>query len=168
MSDTSILDEGAEVEIPADPAPVTFQNTTGEVKKKRGRPPGSKNKPKEESLAPNLEGAIRGIFFLCALIAKLFGYDQTEDLTESEVKEGARSFTPIANKLPWIVTVATYIGPPIWLYTMISRKFTKRKETQSGNTETAPAENSGVSGNPPGNQIPVDGVYRGTIRVADA
>lgn len=132
----SILDETENsIEVENNPAP-EVNLTTGEPKKRRGRPPGSKNKPREETLAPNLEGAIKGIFFVCALIAKWLGYEQTEDLTDSEVKEGARSFTPIAQKLPWIATLATYIGPPIWLYMTISRKFTKRAQNGNGNADS--------------------------------
>ena len=126
MSD-SLLDEN-EVEIPA---------ASGEPKKRRGRPPGSKNKPRgtSESLPVNLENAIRGIFAICGMLAKWFGYEQVEELTDEEAKEGSRALVPIANKIPWLANVAVWIGAPVWFIVTLNKKFRKAPDAKndSGN-----------------------------------
>lgn len=126
MSERSLLD-GPEGEVEMESVSQSVNNTVGEIKKRRGRPPGSRNRPKEsEGIATNLENAIRGFFGLLAVIAGWFGYEQTEELTDAEAKEGARAFVPIAQKFPWFSTVAAYIGAPVWLLLMMRRKFARK------------------------------------------
>lgn len=135
----SMLDEmeGGSIEIPTG----GVSEAAGEIKRKRGRPPGSKNKPKGEAvanMAVSLENAIRGIFAIFGLIAGWFGFEQTEELTEAEAKEGARAFAPIAAKLPWLAETAVWIGAPVWLLITMRKKFARkanatRADTDSGN-----------------------------------
>jgi hypothetical protein len=128
MSEISLLDsdDGGTVEIAAAPP-----NIEGEVKKRRGRPPGTKNKPKiEDSTIVTLENTIKGFFGLLSFLAGWFGYEQTEDLTDSEAKEGAKAFAPIFAKFPWLTPWFAYIAAPLWLLTMMSRKFAKKGQNE--------------------------------------
>lgn len=116
-------------------------DAAGEIKKRRGRPPGSKNKPKGaevESLSASLENAIRGLFAIAALLAGWFGYEQTEELTDSEAKEGARAFAPIAVKVPWLANVAMYIGAPVWLIVTMRRKFARVNNANANGNGSGP------------------------------
>lgn len=110
--------------------------TVGEIKKRRGRPPGSKNKAREETITPSIENAIKGLFGFLSLMAGWFGYEQTEELTDSEAKDGARAFTPIIQKHPWLSPWLAYIGAPVWLLITMRKKF-RRKNAESNETNNA-------------------------------
>lgn len=105
--------------------------TAGEVvKKRRGRPPGSKNKPKEDERTARLErlaAVVSLVFFLASIVAKWFGFNKTADLTKDELMEGARHLDPLSGRLEFILSVASWIGFPLWFIAKMQDKF-KRKE----------------------------------------
>lgn len=143
----SLLDEADEIEVKASGGAT---DAAGEVKKRRGRPPGSKNKPKggDDSLAINLESAIRGIFGLLSVILGWFGYEQTEDLTDDECKKGAAAFVPIAGKIPVVAKIAIYIGAPVWFLTMMRKKFARKGPRNEGENGSRTPGNSNVASLP--------------------
>lgn len=140
----SILDvEDGMVEVQS-PA---VNDTIGEIRRRRGRPPGTKNKPKEETLSVTLEGAIEGVFMALTWIAGFFGYEKTGDLTEGERKDGAKAFAPIVSKMPWLIPWLAFIGAPIWLLRVLSSKL-RRKDVPAGNTDGP--DNTSIDSSEPG------------------
>lgn len=122
-------------------------NEAGEaVKRRRGRPPGSKNKPKADernALIQRLAGVVALLFFVLGFVAKMFGYEYKEKLDTDELKEGAEHLVPIADKLGVILTIATYIGFPLWVIAKVADKFAKKESRTGKQPMTA------VPGNPP-------------------
>jgi hypothetical protein len=143
MENRSLLDmEDGMIDVPSN----EITNTAGEIRKRRGRPPGSKNKTKiaqaDDSLSSALENAIRGFFSIISLFAGWFGYEQAEDLTEKEIKDGAKAFGPIAAKVPWFASVAVWIGAPVWLLITIQKKFRSKREYPSTSSAVNKPETS--------------------------
>jgi hypothetical protein len=111
-----------------------------EIKKRRGRPPGSKNRPKDgsepASSGINLSasnqrkifgGALIALFSLLAIVLAWFGYEQVEKLTTEEAEEGGTYLLPLSEKIGWLATAMFYLSFPAWLLRTANAKFAKRK-----------------------------------------
>jgi hypothetical protein len=131
-----------------------------EVKKRRGRPPGSKNKPRAgddsdfnvstSDSKKIFAGALIGLFALLGIALGWFGYEKIEDLTQEEAEEGGKYLLPISQKIGWIAVAAFYLSFPAWLIVNVSKKFRKKPEVTveaprtevPGVSRSAPVENS--------------------------
>ncbi len=122
-----------------------------EVRKRRGRPPGSKNRAKDgsESLPSGVNqsnqrrifaGALIALFSLLAIVLSWFGYEYHKKLEMDEAERGGTYLIPIASKIGFIATLAFYLSFPIWLLTQVNESFRKKKP------ETAPTAGSGRNG----------------------
>ena len=109
-------------------------------KKKRGRPPGSKNAPKTESKPDITEEAVQaawqGLFTLISGIVWLFGGKskpgQNAELTDDEAKSDAKQLLPIAMRFPSVINILSWIGAPIVAFRRIRQKFEfKAKEPKA-------------------------------------
>jgi hypothetical protein len=108
------------------------------VGKKRGRPPGSKNRPKDDDDGPPrvnqsiqigiFATALIALFAVIGAIAGWFGYEQYESLSSEEAEEGGKCLVPIAAKIGWIATAAFYLSFPAWLIAKLPKKFRKKVE----------------------------------------
>ena len=99
--------------------------------KRRGRPAGSKNKPKDdekERVRQRLAGVILAVFQLFGFVGSWLGYEYDPKLTSEEAAEGAVHFEPLAERYPRIIAIAGWIGAPIWLLTKMTEKFHRRRE----------------------------------------
>ena len=109
-----------------------------EVKKRRGRPPGSKNKPRDSdsgdfSVSTSdtkkiFAGALIGLFALLGIALGWFGYEKIEDLSQEEAEEGGKYLLPISQKIGWIAVAAFYLSFPAWLIVNVSKKFRKKPD----------------------------------------
>jgi hypothetical protein len=116
-----------------------------EVKARRGRPPGSRNRvtgtPEKDANVERFGGAVLVFFALIGFILGRFGYEKTSDLTTKEAEQGALHLIPIADKLGWLVTLTVWLGFPFWMLTKIGEHFTKRKAVK----EAPPTQTQGVA-----------------------
>jgi hypothetical protein len=125
-----------------------------EIRKKRGRPPGSKNKTSGESKPVNetnqrriFAGALIAMFSLLAIVLGWFGYEYHKKLEMDEAERGGTYLIPIASKIGFIATLAFYLSFPIWLLTQVNESFRKKKPETAVNRD--PPRNGAVS---PGTQ----------------
>jgi hypothetical protein len=125
-----------------------------EIRRKRGRPPGSKNRPKNGDETPAVKvsaasqrkifaGALVGLFALLGVILAWFGFEKVDDLNEDEADQGATYLLPIAEKIGAIATVAFYMSFPVWFLTKITEKFRKKPDP----AQIPPAIGSPAPGN---------------------
>jgi len=106
---------------------------SGEPPRKRGRPPGSQNKPKEPTLS---EGAIasgcrtlvRLSWGLCHIPARIAGGKLTP-LSDKEIDEGAEEARGLCARWPAMIFVLTVIGFPGWLILSFQRHFERKPAT---------------------------------------
>jgi len=151
----------------SDEAPVetasaeTLLEVGQEIRKRRGRPPGSKNKPKDDESPVGKKdqkaifaGALVALFSLLAIILGWFGYEYYKRLEQEEAERGATYLVPIASKVGFIATLAFYLSFPIWLLTTVNGSFRKRKPETAA--PTASSNGSGVSPAPSGSAVPGD------------
>jgi hypothetical protein len=122
-----------------------------ETKRKRGRPPGSKNRPKGEvgdvSVSqPNqrkiFAGALVALFSILSIIMAWFGYEYHKKIQAEEAEEGATYLLPISQKIGWIATGAFYLSFPAWLIMQVNERFRK---VAPSNLETPATRVPGVS-----------------------
>lgn len=129
-----------------------------EVKRRRGRPPGSKNRPKDENGLPKVNessqrkifaGAIVFLFMLLGVVLGWFGYEYHDKLSTDEAEEGGTLLIPIAAKVGWIAAAAFYLSFPAWCLIKINEKFRRKVEPIAANS---PATNGSPN---PGSPSPV-------------
>ena len=148
-----------------------------EVRKRRGRPPGSKNRPKDGSESPKVNegnqcrifaGALVALFAILGVVAGWFGYEYYEKLTVEEGLEGGTYLIPISQKIGWIAATAFYLSFPAWMILKASEKFRKKVEPSAepsssprgdvaANGSQAPVGNSAVTPSPGIDGSPADG-----------
>jgi hypothetical protein len=117
-------------------------------KKRRGRPPGSTNKPKETAPAIDVtEEAVRtawqGLFSVISFVVWLFGGKvkpgQVGELTNEESENDARQLLPIAQRFPSVVKILGWIGAPLVAAKRIKQKFEFPAKGSAPKRETPPA-----------------------------
>jgi hypothetical protein len=117
-----------------------------ESRKKRGRPPGSKNRPKDDDAPVKVNegnqkrifaGALRALFIALGAIAGWFGYEYYREITEKEADEGGTLLLPIAQKIGWVATAAFYLAFPAWLLNTMAHSF--RKKVDSVEPQASPS-----------------------------
>jgi hypothetical protein len=154
-------DEGATQEATStDSQPDTAERllaVTGEIRKKRGRPVGSKNRPKDGSEAPRVNegnqkrifaGALIALFAILGVLAGWFGYEYYDKLELEEAEEGGTYLLPIAQKIGWIAAVCFYLSFPAWLITKASQKFRRKVDADTKQPAPSPIAAQSVSPNP--------------------
>ena len=127
-----------------------------EVKERRGRPKGSKNKTSAKVNQTNqrriFAGALIALFALLGMVLAWFGYEYAEKLTIEEAEEGGTYLIPIADKIGWIATAAFYLSFPAWFILKASEKFRRKVESPA----SPPTNERAVGGSPgPGDSSPV-------------
>ena len=129
-----------------------------EIKRKRGRPPGSKNKPKDGTQAgdvsvsqPNqrkiFAGALVALFSILAVVMSWFGYEYYKKIAAEEAEEGAIYLLPISQKIGWIATGAFYLSFPSWLIMQVNERFRKTAPSVETPATRVPGVSPGVAGN---------------------
>ena len=120
------LDSGADLSSVA--AEIRARKERSDKGKPRG-PRGSKAaaaEPGEVSdsvLTTQLGALLRALFSFGGIVAKWYGYEQHEELTDEETAEGAGYFLALARKFPWLAALSVWSAGPVWLLTMVVRKF---------------------------------------------
>lgn len=137
-----------------------------EVRKRRGRPPGSKNRTREPGEPPRINQSLQAdifassliaLFAIIGLFARWFGYEKYEDLTMDEAREGGKCLIPIAAQIGWLATAALYLSFPAWVIAKFPQKYRKKVEPKAQVPTTAQAAN----GSRPPSETSVDGSHRG-------
>jgi len=107
----------AELESPDEKAERTAQ---GIDKPKRGRPPGTTNKPKlsDEALMLGCKQLVSLLWTLAAFPAYLADRRLTP-LSDDEKREGAEQAKGLVARFGWLVILLTIIGFPLWFVTKI-------------------------------------------------
>jgi hypothetical protein len=127
-----------------------------EIKRKRGRPPGSKNRPKNEvgdvSVSqPNqrkiFAGALVALFSILSVVMAWFGYEYVKKIQAEEAEEGATYLMPISQKVGWIATGAFYLSFPAWLIMQVNERFRKAAPTVETPATRVPGVSPGTAGN---------------------
>lgn len=134
-----------------------------QVRRRRGRPPGSKNRPKDGSEPTSkinqstqrdiLAGALIALFGILAVILGFFGYEYYNKLEFEEAQEGGKYLLPISQRFENIAKVANWLSFPAWLIQQINKRFRKQVEAPkgaspsptNGNSDAASAPTSTVS-----------------------
>jgi len=96
-------------------------------KPRRGRPPGTTNKPKisEEALRAGCISLVKFLWVVSALPAKIAGGTLAE-LTKEEVEEGAAQAEGLVKRYGWLVVAMTVVGFPLWMVRMFTAKFHRK------------------------------------------
>ena len=128
--------------------------------KRRGRPPGSKNKPKEQTVSPDaalqtLKAALHGFMLLAGFALWLFGVKQKEEYTDSEVEADAKQLLPIAMRYMAVVTALSWIGAPIVIVNRIRQKFDFANREKKAAKGKHLKDVSAPSDNPVASPLPV-------------
>jgi hypothetical protein len=108
-------------------------------KKKRGRPPGQKNKPKdavETADGSTLElatcmAAWAACWALIVFMCKFFGFEpiyHSFTLPEDELKEDAKILAPSFAKIPGIIRLVAMLGTPLIMLDRIMKRFSRIKK----------------------------------------
>jgi hypothetical protein len=138
---------------------------TGEIRKKRGRPFGSKNRPKDGSEAPKVNegnqkrifaGALIALFAILGVLAGWFGYEYYDKLELEEAEEGGTYLLPIAQKIGWIAALAFYLSFPAWMITKASQKFRRKVDADTAQPSPSSTVAAPVSPGPSNGAIASD------------
>jgi hypothetical protein len=105
----------------------------GEPPRKRGRPPGSTNKPKEPTLSDGAIAAgcrtlVRMTWGICHIPARIAGGKLTP-LSDKEIDEGAEEARGLCARWPAMIFVLTIIGFPGWVILSFQRHFERKPGT---------------------------------------
>ena len=129
-----------------------------ETKKRRGRPPGSKNRPKDAAAPgevsvsqPNqrkiFAGALVALFSILSVVMSWFGYEYYKRIAAEEAEEGATYLMPISQKIGWIATGAFYLSFPAWLIMQVNERFRKVPPAVETPVTRVPGVSPGIAGN---------------------
>lgn len=107
----------AELESPEEKAE---RSDAGIDKPRRGRPPGSTNKPKlsDEALLTGCKQLVSALWLLAKFPAYIANRTLTP-LTEEEKAEGAEQAKALVARFGWLVLLLTFIGFPLWFVTKL-------------------------------------------------
>jgi hypothetical protein len=94
-------------------------------KPRRGRPPGSTNKPKisEEALTAGCASLVQFIWTLSAIPPRVLGIGTLQDLEAKELEEGTAQMRELVRRYSALVVVLTVVGFPLWMVRMFALKF---------------------------------------------
>jgi hypothetical protein len=81
---------------------------------------------------------LRALFSLGGIVGGWYGYAGAP-LEEEEASEGAGYFLGLARKMPWLAALSVWLAGPVWLATMIGRKFRRKEPEPAKQAVPAPA-----------------------------
>lgn len=127
-----------------------------EVRKRRGRPPGSKNRAKDDSgKEPKVNetnqrrifaGALIALFSILAIFLGWFGYEYHKKLEFADAEEGGTYLLPISQKIGSIAAFAFYLSFPAWMIAQVNMRF--RKKVEGPKPGPSPSPGNSVNGAP--------------------
>jgi len=103
-----------------------------EPEKKRGRPPGSKTRPKTQDQVKvelrSVEAAWQGIWLLLRFGGRLLGFEcDSPMLPDEEAQADAKSLQAVVQRHPRAMQVLAWIGAPVVMVQRIAQHFSKKK-----------------------------------------